>query len=189
MNLLNLGKMPFSFHGGWDTVRKIHPSVVRSFLLLVLPCSLIPPLALLYAGSHHAGLYWVDAPYLRWLDVAGVFLLMELLTVPLMGWLICKLAKDHQVMMDFQDSFLLASITAVPMWLSSLGLLSGDLWLVIACVVMGLLLAASVLYHGLYAILKLEDAVDAQVMGYKIFSFGGIVWIMLCSFVALPLMW
>jgi hypothetical protein len=114
---------------------------------------------------------------------------MELLTVPLMGWLIRKLANDHQVTIDFQDSFLLASITAVPMWLSSLGLLSGDLWLVIACVIMGLLLAASVLYHGLYAILKLEDTVDAQVMGYKIFSFGGIVWIMLCSFVALPLMW
>lgn len=188
MNLLNLGKMPFSFHGGWDTVARIHPSVIRSFVLLVLPCSLIPPLALLYAGSHHAGLYWVSAPYLRWQEVAAVFFVMELLSVPLMGWLIGRMAADHQVTLDFKDSFLLASITAVPMWLSSLGLLSADLWLVIACMIMGLMLAASVLYHGLYAILKMEDTVDAQAMSYQIFSFGGVVWIMLCGFVALPLM-
>lgn len=188
MNLLNLSKMPFSFHGGWDTVSTVHPSTLRTFFLLILPFSLIPPAALLYAGSHHASMFWVSAPYARWVAVALAFFIMELLTVPLMGWLIKKMAADHQFSVDFKDSFLLAAITAVPMWLSSLGLLSGEIWIAIASVGLGLLIAASVLYHGTCAILKMEETVEAQAMSYEIFSFGGVIWVMLCCFIALPLM-
>lgn len=188
MNLLNFTKMPFSFHGGWDTVSGVHPSTLRTFFFLVLPFSLIPPAALLYAGSYHPSIFWVSAPYARWAAVAAAFFITELLTVPMMGWLVKKMAADHQIAVDFKDSFLLAAITAVPMWISSLGLLSSEIWIVIAVVALGLLVAASVLYHGTYTILHMEDVTEAQSMTYEIFSFGGIVWVMLCAFIALPLM-
>jgi len=121
MSLLNYTKMPFSFHDGWDKVGVVHPSVLRTFLLLVLPFSLIPPAMLLYAGSHHASVYLMDATFSRWQEVALVFLIAELLTVPLMGWILQSIASVHKMSVDFKDTFLLAAIVAVPMWLSSLG--------------------------------------------------------------------
>lgn len=188
MSLLNYTKMPFSFHDGWDKVGVIHPSVLRTFLLLVLPFSLIPPAMLLYAGSHHASVYLMDATFSRWQEVALVFLIAELLTVPLMGWILKNIASVHKMSVDFKDTFLLAAIVAVPMWLSSLGLAIPNLWAMIGVVVLGFLAAVSLLYRGTYSILKMDEQIEAQSMSFAAFSVGAIVWIMLCAFVVLPLM-
>lgn len=188
MNLLNLSKMPFSFHGGWDTVVKSHPVTLKTFFLLVLPLSLLPPVALMYAGTTHPAMFWVSAPYSRWLAVAIAFFITELATVSMMGWAIQKIAQRHNFAVAFQDSYLLAAITAAPLWLSSLSLFSPDIWLVVGIVALGLVIAASVLYHGTFVILKMQDPIEAQSISYEIFSFGGFVWVVLCSFIALPLM-
>lgn len=188
MSLLNYTKMPFSFNDGWDEVGAAHPSVFKTFLLLVLPFSLIPPAMLLYAGSHHASLYLMDSTYSRWQEVALVFLLAELLTVPLMGWIIKNIAAVHKLPVDFKDAFLLAAIVGVPMWLSSIGLLIPNLWLMIGIVVLGFLVAVSLLYHGTYSILKMDEQIEAQSMSFAAFSAGAIVWVFLCAFVVLPLM-
>jgi hypothetical protein len=188
MNLLNYTKMPFSFHDGWDTVVSVHPSVLKTFLWLVLPFSVIPPAMLLYAGSHHASTYLMDAAFSRWQEVALVFFIAELLTVPLMGWLMKNIAAVHNMTVDFKDTFLLAAITAVPMWLSSLGLAIPNLWAMIAIVVFGLLAAASLLYHGTYTILQMDEEIEAQSLSYQAFAVGGVVWVLLCTFVVLPLM-
>ena len=188
MSLLNYTKMPFSFHDGWDKVGVIHPSILRTFLLLVLPFSLIPPAMLLYAGSHHASIYLMDATFSRWQEVALVFLIAELLTVPLMGWIIKNIASVHKMSVDFKDAFLLAAIVGVPMWLSSLGLAIPNLWAMIGVVVLGFIAAVSLLYRGTYSILKMDEQIEAQSMSFAAFSVGAIVWIMLCAFVVLPLM-
>jgi len=188
MSLLNYTKMPFSFHDGWDKVGVVHPSVLRTFLLLVLPFSLIPPAMLLYAGSHHASVYFMDATFSRWQEVALVFLIAELLTVPLMGWILQSIASVHKMSVDFKDTFLLAAIVAVPMWLSSLGLAIPNLWAMIGVVVLGFIAAVSLLYRGTYSILKMDEQIEAQSMSFAAFSVGAIVWIMLCAFIVLPLM-
>ena len=188
MGLLNYTKMPFSFRAGWDEVSAVHPSVLKTFLLLVLPFSLIPPATLLYAGSHHASAYLMDATFSRWQQVALVFLIAELLTVPLMGWIIRNIAAVHKLSVDFKDTFLLAAIIGVPMWLSSLGLLIPNLWAMIGIVVLGFLAGVSLLYHGTYSILKMDEQIEAQSMSFAAFSVGAIVWVLLCAFVVLPLM-
>lgn len=188
MNLFNLSKMPFSFHGGWDTVVTVHPSVVKTFLLLVLPFSLVPPAALLYAGSDHASMLQLSATAIHWQQMALVFFIAELLTVPLMGWLIKSIAAEHKITVDFKDTFLLAAIIAIPMWLSSLGLMLQDLWSMLGISIVGLLAAASLLYHGTYAVLKMSDQFEAQSLSYQVFSVGALVWVMLCASIVLPLM-
>lgn len=188
MSLLDYTKMPFSFNDGWDEVGAVHPSVFKTFLLLVLPFSLIPPAMLLYAGSHHASVYLMDAPFSRWQDVALVFLIAELLTVPLMGWIIKNIASVHKLSVDFKDAFMLAAIIGVPMWLSSLALVIPNLWAMIGIVVLGFLGAISLLYHGTFSILKMDEQIEAQSMSFAAFSVGAIVWVLLCAFVVLPLM-
>ncbi|WP_051566933.1 YIP1 family protein [Herminiimonas sp. CN] len=180
--------MPFSFSDGWDEIGTVHPSVFKIFLLLVLPFSLVPPAMLLYAGSHHASVYLMDAPFSRWQEVALVFFVAELVTVPLMGWIIRNIASVHKLSIDFKGAFLLAAIVGVPMWLSSLGLAIPNLWAMIGVVVLGFLGAVSLLYHGTYSILKMDEQIEAQSMSFAAFSAGAIAWILLCAFVVLPLM-
>lgn len=188
MNLLNYMKMPFSFRDGWNDLGAVHPSVWKTFLLLTLPFSLIPPLMLVYAGNHHASLYLLDAPPARWEMVASVFLIAELLTVPLMGWMIKSVAAVHNIAADFKDTFLLAAITALPMWLSALGLAIPHLWSMIGVITLGLLVAASMLYRGSFSILKMTDQMEAQSLSLQAFSAGGVAWVFLCAVVVLPLM-
>lgn len=188
MNLLHIAKMPFSFHDGWDTVVGLHPSVMRSFLLLVLPFSLIAPWSLLYAGNAHLQVLGVHVSALRWRELAVVFFLAELITVPLMGAMIKNIAAAHGLKIDFKDAFLLAGIAAVPMWLSSLGLLSSELWMSVVMAFAGLALAASVLYHGAYSILHMEDEIEAQSLSYQVFSVGAMVWLILCSYIVLTVL-
>ncbi|HYD80109.1 MAG TPA: Yip1 family protein [Paucimonas sp.] len=184
---LHYMKMVTSFHDGWDDVSALHPAVLKTFLCLVLPMSLLPPAMLLYAGADHPLTYLMNAPYSRWKMVAAAFFVTELLTVPLMGWVIKSMAETHRIACDFKDSFLLAAITAVPLWVSSLGLAIDNMWIMIIALVAGLMTSASLLYHGTYTILRLEDDEEAHALSSSAFSVGGLVWAFLCAFVVLPL--
>lgn len=188
MNILHLAKMPFSFHDGWDTVVKIHPSVMRSFLLIVLPFSIIAPWSLLYAGNAHSVNLGIYVNELRWRELAAAFFVAELLTVPLMGAVIKNIAVAHAHQVDFKDAYLLAAISAVPMWLSSLGLLFSALWFSVALAFLGLGIAASVLYHGAYSVLQMEDEIEGQSLSYHVFSVGAMVWLILCSYIVLTVL-
>lgn len=187
MNMLNYLKMPFSFRAGWNELSATHPSVWKTFLLLTLPFSLIPPLMLVYAGGHHGAAYLVDAAPARWQAVAQVFLIAELLTVPLMGWVIGRVAASRGLVVRFEDAFRLAAVSALPMWLSALALLVPQMWVAIAGIVGGLLVAADTLYHGSASILKI-DRTQAQSLSYEVFSAGCLAWVFLCALVIVPLM-
>jgi hypothetical protein len=180
-------KMVTSFHDGWDDVSALHPTVTKTFLYLVLPMSLLPPVMLSYAGIDHPLTYLLNAPYSRWKMVAAAFFVTELLTVPLMGWVIKSMAEIHQIACDFKDTFLLAAITALPLWASSLGLAVDNIWVMIVALSAGLMVSASLLYHGTYAVLKLENDEEAQLLSSSAFSVGGLVWAFLCAFVMVPL--
>jgi hypothetical protein len=62
------------------------------------------------------------------------------------------------------------------------------MWVTMLIGVLGLIASASLLYHGIFAILKLEDEMDAQALSYASFSVGVFVWVVLCTFVIVPLM-
>lgn len=186
-NPLRYMKMVTSFHDGWDDISALHPAVLKTFLYVVLPMSLLPPAMLLYAGEDHPLTYLMNAPYSRWKLVAFAFFITELLTVPLMGWVIKSMAEIHQIKCDFKDTFLLAAIAALPLWASSLGLAIDNMWVMILALVTGLMMSASLLYHGTYTILKLDDDEEAQALSSSAFSIGGLVWAFLCAFVVLPL--
>lgn len=184
---LHYMKMVTSFHDGWDDVSAMHPAILKTFLYVVLPMSLLPPAMLLYAGADHPLAYLLNAPYSRWKIVAFAFFATELVTVPLMGWVVKSMAEIHDVACDFKDTFLLAAIAALPLWASSLGLAIPNMWAMVVALALGLMISASLLYHGTYTILGLNDDEEAQALSSSAFSVGGLVWAFLCAFVVLPL--
>ncbi|OGB21344.1 MAG: hypothetical protein A3I66_04600 [Burkholderiales bacterium RIFCSPLOWO2_02_FULL_57_36] len=188
MSLLKYTKMPFSFHEGWDQVFAERPSVLKTFLFLVLPFSMIAPAMLMYAGNHHASAYLMDPSLERWKAVALTFFVGELLTVPLMGVMIRQVAAVHKLTADFRDTFLLAAIVSIPMCMSSLGLAVPDLWTMIGIVVLGFAIAAALLYHGTYHVLELKDPIQAQALSAEVFAAGALMWALLAGFVLLTLM-
>lgn len=189
MSPLNYMKMMVSFHDGWDEIHEIHPEIARTFFLLVMPFLLIPPGMLLMAGNFHASAYLINAPFSRWEEVSVAFLITELFTVPLMGWVIQRAAALHNVQSDFKDTFLLAAIAAVPLWLSSLALMIPHLGIMIAIVVLGFLASISMLYHGIYTILGISDPQKAKALSISVFTACGLLWAVVCAFVVLRLMY
>lgn len=188
MKPLDYPKMIFSFHTGWDELREIHPSIVKVSAGLVLPLSLLPALMIALAGNLHGNYYEPGVALQRWYDVAGLFFLAELATVPLMAWIIHLIAKDKGRPVRFHDSYLLAALTPIPLWLSALSLLVPSLQFNAIIGVLGLAASGSLLYHGVSNILGIEETLDAQDVTYKVFAIGAIAWGVLVALVVLPVM-
>jgi hypothetical protein len=187
MTPLNCMRIVMFSDRGWDDIRHFHPEVMRSFFQIVVPFSFLPPMMLLVAGYFHPGAFLIDAPFARWCQVALAFFITELLTVPVMAWVIKDMAGLHKIESDFRDAFLLAAITAIPLWLSSMALALPNLWSLVIIVATGLLVSAGVLHHGVRALFKINDGEIAQALSSSAFSVGGLVWALLCALVVLPL--
>src|SRR5512135_175627 len=105
MSILQIHTLFTSSQGGWDAVAQTRPSALRLFVLLALPCSLIPPLMLEYAGHHVGAVLFPDTPRMAWSMAALFFLLAEWLTVPLMGWAIRSAAHSKGIATSEHESF------------------------------------------------------------------------------------
>ena len=188
MSPLHILKLPFSSVDGWVSLRQSHPSVLETFFFLTMPFSLIPPAMLIYAGAHHGGIYPVTASAARWQEVAIAFFVMELLTVPLVAWLIKQVASAHQIKVGFRDTFLLAAVTAIPMWLSAFGLAIPSLWPGIAILCLGVVLGGCLLFRGCDSFLRTGEELEAQAIAAEVFAGGALMWVALCAAVVLQLM-
>lgn len=167
---------------------EVHPAIVQTFFFIVLPLSFLPPAMLLYAGYFHPTAFHIDVPYARWVDVAIAFLVTELLTVPLIAYVIRDLANMLKIENDYRQAFLVAGIAPIPLWLSSLALLVPNLAVLFLAVGSGLVMSALLLHRGVHVVFRITNEEDAQALSSSAFSVGGLAWAVLCGIVILPLM-
>ncbi len=186
MNLLAFPKMIFSFHGTWDELHGQCPPVVRTFFQITLPFSLLSALMIAVAGHWHGAYYAPATPTDRWDIVAALFFIVQLLTVPLMASLIQAIARDKGAAPDYRESYLAAALAPIPLWLSTLSLGVPSIAFAAACGLAGLAASASLLYHGLPALLGIHEELDAQDISYKVFAIGALVWALLVIAVVAP---
>lgn len=186
MSILQFGKLFVSPHEGWDEVVRIHPSVVKLFIFLVVPLSLIPPLMLEYAGRHYGSVLYPQTPAQVWSIAALFFLVAELLTVPLMAWGIRAVARSRGVMSSYHDAFTLASIAPVPLWLSALALFSSNVLVIAGIVALGLAGSALLIFRGMEGILGIEDDAVAFNLAYIVMAMGLIAWVLLVMLGLIP---
>ena len=179
MSLLSLAKLPLSADEGWPDLVRVHPGILKVVALLVLPLSLLPPAMLYYAGTHYPEVFGPAARPRDWTFVAAVFLVAELATFTLMGWLIGQVGETNGLAIDRHDSYLLAAIAAVPLWLSSLSLLVPNLVFNAAVSSVALALSCALLYQGLQALGRKREAVVATETVQIVIGAGLIAWALL----------
>lgn len=179
MNLSSLAKLPLTADEGWPDLARLYPTVGRTFLLLVLPLSLLPPAMLYYAGTHYPEVLGAGALAKNWAQAAAAFFAMEWATYLMMGGLIRRVSGSHGLRIDAQEAYLLAATAAVPLWLSSLGLLVPSLAFNATVSTMALALSCAVLYQGLQALGRTREQLVAAGIVQIVIGAGLIAWALL----------
>lgn len=183
MNLLQMPSMILSFHKGWDEVIRDQPSIFRIFAQLVFPLSLLPPAMIYYAGGNYGDMFVAGVSPEEWHTAAGIFFLAELLTVPLMAWLMHLASRANNAAADVQECFTLAAIAPIPLWLSSLVLFIPNLVVVVLVGGLALLCSLGLTYRGVYALLHMHEDVRALQMAAVITGAGLLAWLLLMQIV------
>lgn len=179
MKILSLPKMLFSSTQGWPELDAIHPAVAKMFFFLVLPFSLLPPAMLYLSGTHYGDEFVAGYGGKPWEIIAPLFFLVEMATFAGMGWFIRQIAAEHQVGISSHDAYILAAITPIPLWLSSLALLIPSLALNIGFSLAALAASCGLIYHGIYALCHLHEEVTAASITQAVIGAGLAAWAML----------
>lgn len=185
MTLHALSRLPLSVDDGWPDLIRMRPGLLATFMFLVLPLSLLPPLMLYWAGTYQPEMFPPELRGRPWSQVAVTFFLAEWITLAAMGWLIRRVAHGHGLDIDYHDSYLLASITPVPMWLSALGLLVPTLLFAALVAAAGLVMSCAILYHGIQAFCRTREDVAAAGLVRTVLGLGFAAW---CALMAVALM-
>ncbi|MDI1274489.1 Yip1 family protein [Polaromonas sp.] len=183
MNVLQIPRMIFSFSEGWDDLIRFHPSIARLFALVVLPLSLLPPAMIYYAGGSYGEVFVRGVTPEQWHVAAGIFFLAELLTVPIMAWLIHLVARANNMTTDYHACFTLAAIAPVPLWISSLTLFVPSLAVGVVVGALGLLCSVGLIYRGVFALFSMREDVKAFQMATVIAGAGLFMWLILMQIV------
>jgi len=186
MSILHIHRLFTSSRDGWDEFAQTRPPARRLFVLLVLPCSLIPPLMLEYAGHHVGAVLFPDTTRLAWSIAALFFWLAELMTVPLMAWAIKSAARSKGVASGDRDAFALAAVAAIPLWLSSLVLFYDQVFLIMAGLALGLAGSVALIFRGVQRILKIDEELVALDIAHIVTALGLIAWVLLVMLGLVP---
>ena len=186
MNIALFPQMLVSSTKGWPELEKARPSIARVFLLLVLPLSLLPPIMLHFAGGHYGDVLFAGMPARQWSLIAVIFFLAEMITFAAMGWLIKEISDTYKVEISLHDAYLLAAISPIPLWLSSLALLVPSLAFGVGVSFVGLCVSCAIIYHGIYAFCHMNEEIAAAGFTFAVISAGLLAWVMLMVLVVLP---
>ncbi|MCW4148114.1 YIP1 family protein [Halomonas janggokensis] len=178
MNLLTAAQMPFNHQVGWQELSGRQPSIPALAGWLVLPMSLLPPIMLYFAGTHHGDALMPGFADREWRFITTILFLAELLTFFMMGWVIHTVVNGTQALsIDYPDAYLLAALAPLPLWASSLILLIPNLLLNVLVVLAALGVSCSLIYHGLQALCGRHDHDMATMSAtYTIMSAGVLAW-------------
>jgi hypothetical protein len=170
MTLQSVLRLALADRGGWEELARIPSPLTRVFLRLVVPLSILPPAMVYYAGTYHGEAFMAGFGAKPWLPVAIAFLLANWATVGGMGWFIRAIAAGHGLRCRPRDAYLLAMLSPIPLWLSSLTLF-----------VPSFTLAASIAitYHGVRSLCRADEEVVAASVTHGVVAVGLIAWALL----------
>lgn len=181
-------KMLNTSNAGWDEAER-STSVVKTLFYMVLPLSLLPSLMILYAGFTYGANYFSAATDVTWMTSAAVFLIAELLTLPLMAFALKSVAQTRGIHTEYRHAFAVVSVSAVPMWLSSLALFVTVPLFVIAAGLLGLIVSIYLTYHGTKGLLYKHEELEVAAITHTTLSLGVVTWVFLMTLILIPLMW
>lgn len=170
MNLTTLFKLFWSPTAGWRELLKTNPSIPRLFILHVAPLACIPPLMIFYAAKSPDSFLLVDILSPHKLALVGlIFLIVQLMAVPIMALIIKQLGEIANVQPSYQSAFTLAAIAPTPLWLSALILLVPNFFVLVTLGTLALMASGGLIFYGLPVVFGIKDKDNA------VMYFGGIM--------------
>lgn len=189
MTLTDLPRMLVSETRGWRDIEQMHPSVAKMLLAVVVPLSLLPPLMYAFANMRYPGaIFPLLEPALgsgEAMVVGGIFFLVEVAMVFMMADLIRQIATAHAASPSYAQTFALAAIAPVPLWLTSLVLFVPSLWFNVAVLALAWVGTLALIRHGVKPLLQVSDAEQAHRIANRITVAGISAWIGLMMIMAL----
>ena len=176
LNPLMFPKMLMSHGEGWTFLDKVHPSVAKTFLLWVLPLSIIPPAMLLYAWHSYHEAYLSEISQVQAIGIAGLFFVTELVVVPLMGAVIQRLGDVVGARPDYHDAFMLAAIAPTPLWIAPLALFAPSLLANLLALSVALMASAMLIYQGVYQTYHVKDEGQSLLLAGSVLAAGLVAW-------------
>ncbi len=180
-------KMLWSYSEGWTDVVRMHPTVSRTFLLYVVPMSIVPAAMIFYAGITNHELLTPSVTAREALLVAITFFLVELAMVPLMAAIIQQMGELVDIRPDYHDAFMLAAIAPTPLWLGSLALFVPSAGVVVAVMGLAWIASAALIYHGTPPLFSLADHRKSRLMSHFVIGAGVMAWVALMAVLAVML--
>lgn len=189
MTPASLPRMLVSESEGWNEINRIHPGVMKMLLAVVVPLSLLPPLMYAYATLFYPGqIFPALEPALSGGEtflVGGAFFVAELLMVFLMADLIRQIAASHDAQSGFENTFALAAIAPVPLWLASLALFVPSLWFSVIAVAAAWVASVALIRHGVRPLLHVADGDKVRDVANSVTMAGVAGWVGLMVLMAL----
>jgi len=173
MNIASLTRMPFSPEATWPELARVDSTVARAFWFLVVPLSLLPPVMIYLAGTHYGDAFFEGYSGKPWALITPVFFLCELASVTFMGWLIKFVADAWNERVSYRNAYLLAAVAAVPLWISSLGLLVASVAFNVFLSVVALILSCALVVQGVRSFCQISEYDIVQAVSITQLSFGG----------------
>lgn len=178
MSVSSIFRMPFSPHATWPDLARLQSTVAKAFWLVVVPFSLLPPAMIYLAGSHYGDAFIEGFSGKPWAFIASIFFLCELVSVAFMGWLTKQVAHAWNERVSYRNAYVLAAVAAVPLWVSSLGLLVASVAFNIALSVAALILSCALVFQGVRSFCQISeyDIVQAVAITQLVFGAGLMAW-------------
>lgn len=145
----------------------------------VAPVSLLPPLMLYYAGSLHGDQFVPGFGAKSWLAIALAFLAAEWITLAVMGPVIRAIARANGGRCTVHDARVLAMVSPIPLWFSSLILLVPSLAMAISVALLALALSIIVTFQGVRRLCRPKDDVVAAAITQGVVGVELIGWALL----------
>lgn len=157
MSIAKMFRLPFSGNGVWLELQRQNFSIPFLAWAVVVPLSFLPPVLLYYAGTHYGDAFLAGFADKEWRFITTILFLAELLTFFVMGWLIRAVLEGDKLEISYQDSYLLAAVAPIPLWLSSLALLVPVLAVSVVAVAVGMFLSCALVYQGVRSLCHRSD--------------------------------
>ena len=163
----------------WNRIMQLRPAVWQLYLFWVIPLSIIPPLMLYYAGTHHGGKLMPAVNTGELKAMAILFFVVEVVAVPVMALVVQKLGQVVEMTPEYRDTFRLASVAPTPLWIAPLFLFVPSMLLNIAISALAMMLAALLIFVGVDPVFRLKDAGQSLLMAGAILAAGLVGWVIM----------
>ncbi len=185
MNLVTLFKLFLFPQDGWKDVVSSNASILRLFLLHVVPFALIPPVFIYLAGHNKQILFFNLLSQNKLLLACIAFFIIQLIAVPLMAVVIKNLAEIAEVKPTYHQSFTLASIAPTPLWMMPVFLLVPDISVLMVIGTFAMMAAAGFIYYGIPEVLHVFESGHHYLLFGALLTAGLMAWgfLMISTFV------